>query len=407
MQVTTIGLDIAKNVFQVHGIDAAEKVVVRKQLRRRQVLEFFKALPACLVGMEACATAHYWARELTKLGHRVRLMPAKDVKAYVKRNKNDAADAEAICEAARRPTVRFVQIKSTEQQGRLMLHRARDLLMRQRTQVINAMRAHLAELGIVAAQGRDGIKELLKIIASEADARLPVDAHTSLVVLAAELQAMQTLIGSIEKRIMVQHRLSEASKRLKSIPGIGLIGATAIAATVPDPKVFGSGRAFAAWIGLVPREDSTGGKQKLGPISKRGDRYLRRILVVGACAVLRYARHKPEKYPWLTKLLERKPFKVVAVALANKISTISKSSMTRSAIAPETISCSVWVVTNSLFSCEIRVRPRPLTKSCDGYVPLWSNQQPAMATLSSQSLRWGLPPSRQETARRPCGGTPI
>ena len=323
MQVTTIGLDIAKNVFQVHGIDAAEKVVVRKQLRRRQVLEFFKALPACLVGMEACATAHYWARELTKLGHRVRLMPAKDVKAYVKRNKNDAADAEAICEAVRRPTMRFVQIKSTEQQGRLMLHRARDLLMRQRTQVINAMRAHLAELGIVAAQGRDGIKELLKIIASEADARLPVDAHTSLVVLAAELQAMQTLIGSIEKRIMVQHRLSEASKRLKSIPGIGLIGATAIAATVPDPKVFRSGRDFAAWIGLVPREDSTGGKQKLGPISKRGDRYLRRILVVGACAVLRYARQKPEKYPWLTKLLERKPFKVVAVALANKMARIA------------------------------------------------------------------------------------
>ena len=323
MQVTTIGLDIAKNVFQVHGIDAAEKVVVRKQLRRRQVLEFFKALPACFVGMEACATAHYWARELTKLGHRVRLMPAKDVKAYVKRNKNDAADAEAICEAARRPTVRFVQIKSTEQQGRLMLHRARDLLMRQRTQVINAMRAHLAELGIVAAQGRDGIKELLKIIASEADARLPVDAHTSLVVLAAELQAMQTLIGSIEKRIMVQHRLSEASKRLKSIPGIGLIGATAIAATVPDPKVFRSGRDFAAWIGIVPRQDSTGGKQKLGPISKQGDRYLRRILVVGACAVLRRARQEPGKYPWLTQLLARRPFKVVAVALANKMARIA------------------------------------------------------------------------------------
>jgi len=202
-------------------------------------------------------------------------MPAKDVKAYVKRNKNDAADAEAICEAVRRPTMRFVQIKSTEQQGRLMLHRARDLLMRQRTQVINAMRAHLAELGIVAAQGRDGIKELLKIIASEEDARLPVDAHASLVVLAAGLQAVQTMIGSIEKRIMVQHRSNEASQRLETIPGIGVIGATAIAATVPDPKVFGSGRAFAAWIGLVPREDSTGGKQKLGPISKRGDRYLR------------------------------------------------------------------------------------------------------------------------------------
>jgi len=306
-------------VFQVHGIDAGEKVVVRKQLRRRQVLEFFKALSPCLIGIEACATSHYWARELTKLGHQVRLMPAKDVKAYVKRNKNDSADAEAICEAVRRPTMRFVQIKSTEQQGRLMLHRTRDLLMRQRTQVINAMRAHLAELGIVAAQGREGVKELLKIIASEEDARLPVDAHTSLLVLAAELQAMQTLIGSIEKRIMVQHRSSEASQRLESIPGIGVIGATAIAATVPDPKVFRSGRDFAAWIGIVPREDSTGGKQKLGPISKQGDRYLRRILVVGACAVLRYARQHPEKYPWLTQLLARKPFKVVAVALANKM----------------------------------------------------------------------------------------
>ena len=323
MQITTIGLDIAKNVFQVHGIDASEKVVVRKQLRRSQVLAFFKALPACLVGMEACATAHYWSRELTKLGHQVRLMPAKDVKAYVRRNKNDAADAEAICEAARRPTMRFVQVKSTEQQGRLMLHRTRDLLMRQRTQIINALRAHLAELGIVAAQGRDGIKDLLKIIASEQDARLPVDAHASLVVLAAELQAMQTMIGSIEKQIMAQHRSSEASKRLESVPGIGVIGATAIAATVPDPKAFRSGRDFAAWIGLVPRQDSTGGKQKLGPISKQGDQYLRRILVVGAHAVLKRARQQPEKYLWLTRLLARRPFRVVAVALANKMARIA------------------------------------------------------------------------------------
>ena len=238
MQIATIGLDIAKNVFQVHGIDAAEKVVVRKQLRRGQVLAFFKALPPCLVGMEACATAHYWARELTKLGHQVRLMPAKDVKAYVKRNKNDAADAEAICEAVRRPTMRFVQIKSVEQQGRLMLHRARDLLMRQRTQLINALRAHMAELGIVAAQGREGIKELLKIIASEQDARLPVDAHASLVVLAAGLQAVQTMIGSIEKRIIAQHRSNEASKRLRSIPGIGIVGATAITATVRTRRFF-------------------------------------------------------------------------------------------------------------------------------------------------------------------------
>jgi len=323
MQIATIGLDIAKNVFQVHGIDAAERVVIRKQLRRRQVLEFFKALPPCLVGMEACATAHYWARELMKLGHLVRLMPAKDVKAYVKRNKNDAADAEAICEAVRRPTMRFVGVKSAEQQGRLMQHRTRDLLLRQRTQVINALRAHLAELGIVAAQGREGLKQLLKIIADEKDARLPIDARASLIVLAAQLQALHTMIGSIEKRLTVQHRANEASKRLESVPGIGIIGASAIAATVTDPNAFQSGRDFAAWIGLVPRQDSTGGKQKLGPISKQGDRYLRRILVVGAHSVLRRAKQNPEKYPWLTKLLARRPFKVVAIALANKMARIA------------------------------------------------------------------------------------
>jgi transposase len=323
MQITTIGLDIAKNVFQVHGIDSSEKVVVRKQLRRSQVLAFFKTLPPCLVGIEACATAHYWARALTKLGHRVRLMPAKDVKAYVKRNKNDAADAEAICEAVQRPTMRFVGVKSAEQQGRLMQHRTRDLLMRQRTQVINVLRAHLAELGITAAQGNAGLKELLTIIASNEDERLPADAHASLILLAAELQALQTLIGSIEKRIMAQHRGNEASKRLETIPGIGIVGATAIDATVTDPKAFRSGRDFAAWVGLVPRQDSTGGKQKLGPISKQGDRYLRRILVVGAIAVLQRARQQPEKYPWLTQLLARKPFKVVAVALANKMARIA------------------------------------------------------------------------------------
>jgi len=206
MHITTIGLDIAKNVFQVHGIDAAETVVVRKQLRRGQVLKFFEALPPCLVGMEACASAHYWARELTKLGHEVRLMPAKDVKAYVKRNKSDAADAEAICEAVRRPTMRFVQVKSAEQQGRLMQHRARDLLLRQQTQVTNALRAHMAELGIVAAQGREGLKQLLTIIADEKDARLPIDARASLIVLAAQLQALHTMIGSIEKRLIVQMR---------------------------------------------------------------------------------------------------------------------------------------------------------------------------------------------------------
>jgi transposase len=323
MQITTIGLDIAKNVFQVHGIDVAETVVVRKQLRRSQVMAFFASQPPCLIGMEACASAHYWARELTKLGHEVRLMPAKDVKAYVKRNKNDAADAEAICEAVRRPTMRFVRVKSGEQQGLLMQHRTRDLLMRQRTQVINALRAHLAELGITAAQGREGLKELLAIITDERDDRLPIDARASVMILAAQLQALQTLIGSIEKRIVAQHRGSEPSKRLKTIPGIGFIGATAITAVVTDPKAFRSGRDFAAWIGLVPRQDSTGGKQKLGPISKQGDRYLRRILVVGAHSVLRRAKHNPEKYPWLTRLLARRPFKVVAVALANKMARIA------------------------------------------------------------------------------------
>ena len=323
MHITTIGLDIAKNMFQVHGIDAAEQVVVRKQLRRGQVMKFFEALPPCLVGLEACATAHYWARELTRFGHQVRLMPAKDVKAYVKRNKNDAADAEAICEAVRRPTMRFVGVKSAEQQGRLMQHRTRDLLMRQRTQAINALRAHMAELGIVAAQGREGLKELLAIIADEKDERLPVDARASLIVLAAQLQALQTMIGSIEKRLVVQHRANEASKRLESIHGIGIIGASAIAATVTDPGAFRSGRDFAAWIGLVPRQESTGGKQKLGPISKQGDRYLRRILVVGAHSVLRRAKQNPEKYPWMTQLLARRPFKVVAIALANKMARIA------------------------------------------------------------------------------------
>ena len=264
MQITTIGLDIAKNMFQVHGIDAAEKVVVRKQLRRGQVMRFFEELSPCLVGLEACATAHYWARELTKLGHEVRLMPARDVRAYVKRNKNDAADAEAICEAVRRPTMSFVRVKSAEQQGQLMQHRARDLLMRQRTQLINAMRAHMAELGMIAPQGREGIKQLLAIIANDEDTRLPVDARASLIVLAAQLEAMQTMIGSLERRIVARHRSHPDSKRLQTIPGVGVIGATAIAATVTDPAAFRCGRDFAAWVGLVPRQDSTGGKPRLG-----------------------------------------------------------------------------------------------------------------------------------------------
>src|SRR4051795_4268724 len=244
MQITTIGLDIAKHVFQVHGIDVAEKVVLRKQLRRGQVLKFFASLPSCLIGMEACATAHYWARELTKLGHEVRLMPAKDVKAYVKRNKNDAADAEAICEAVRRPTMRFVRIKSAEQQGQLMQHRTRDVLIRQRTQIINALRAHLAELGLVAAQGDKGVKELLAIVADKEDTRLPIDARASVIVLAAQLEALESVIGAIEKRIKMQHRSSEASQRVETIPGIGVLGATAIVATAADSDRVSVGTRF-------------------------------------------------------------------------------------------------------------------------------------------------------------------
>jgi transposase len=287
------------------------------------VIAFFEALPPCLIGMEACATSHYWARELAKLGHEVQLMPAKDVKAYIKRNKNDAADAEAICEAVRRPTMRFVQVKSAEQQAQLMQHRARDLLMHQRTQLINAMRSHLAELGIIAPQGREGVKELLAIISNEDNKHLPNDARASLIVLAAQLQALQTTIGAIEKRIVVQHRANKESKRLQTVPGIGVIGASAIAATMTNPKIFRSGRDFAAWIGLVPRQMSTGGKPKLGPISIQGDRYLRRILVVGAVSVLRRAKLHPEKFPWITQMLSRRPFKVVAVALANKMARLA------------------------------------------------------------------------------------
>ncbi len=301
MQVITIGIDLAKHVFQVHGVDANDKVAFNKPLRRAQMLPFFAKLAPCLIGMEACASAHYWARELTKLGHDVRLMPAKDVKAYVKRNKNDAVDAAACCEAVRRPTVRTVPVKTPEQQAQLMQHRVRDLLVRQRTQAINALRSHLAELGIIAAQGYEGLKTLLSIITGGSDARLPENARVSLSALVAQIVSCQSEIGAIEKRLLAQHRKNEDSKRLETIPGIGVIGASAIAATVPDASIFKTGRDFAAWIGIVSREDSTGGKQRLGPISKQGDRYLRRLLVAGAFAVLKRAKLHPGKYPWLTQ----------------------------------------------------------------------------------------------------------
>jgi transposase len=323
MQISTIGIDLAKNVFQVHGVDAAEKLVLKKQLRRSQVLEFFSKLSPCLVGMEACATSHQWARELKKLGHDVRLMPASYVKAYVKRGKNDAADAAAICEAVTRPSMHFVPIKSSEQQSALMLHRTRDLLIRQRTQLINAMRAHLAELGLVARKGREGLQQLIRTVAEADDERLPSDACFACQAIIAQLQAVQIQITRLDKRIHQAHRVNPASKRLEAIPGFGVIVSTAVVATMTDPKAFKTGREFAAWIGLVPRQNSTGGKDRLGSISKQGDRYLRRLLIVGALSVVKSARARPDKYPWIMTLLGRRPAKVVAVALANKMARIA------------------------------------------------------------------------------------
>ncbi|MGE8943976.1 IS110 family transposase [Leptospira interrogans] len=324
MQATTIGIDLAKTVFQIHGVDATGEVVITRQLRRSQLIAFFRKLSPCLVGMEACATAHYWARELTKLRHTVRLMPASYVKAYVKRSKNDAADAAAICEAVTRPSMRFVPVKTIEQQASLMLHRARDLLVRQRTQLINALRAHLAEAGLVAPHGVDGVKALVAIVTDEAEQYdLPETMRKALMPLVGQLKAIGDQITTLERAIHARHRASDASRRLESVPGIGVIGATAIASTVTDPSTFKSGREFAAWIGLVPRQYSTGGKQRLGGISKQGDRYLRRLLVVGATTVIRHARAHPGKHPWLMKLLARKPSKVVAVALANKMARVA------------------------------------------------------------------------------------
>lgn len=316
--VTTIGLDIAKSVFQVHGVDAAGSVVLRQRLTRSRMLKFFASLPSCLIGIEACASSHYWARELVALGHDVKLMPAQYVKPYVKRSKNDATDAEAICEAVTRPTMRFVGIKSPEQQSAMMLHRVRLILSRQRTQLSNALRAHLAEFGIVAPIGRNGIDQLLAVIADSSDDRVPADARMCLEMLVAQLCIVKEQILENDRRIMASARETELGRRLMEIPGVGPLVASAIVATVPDPKVFRSGRDLSAWIGLVPRQNSSGGKERLGSISKAGHGYLRQMLIVGAMAVVRYAERNGTKRPWLVQLLARRKAKVAAVALANK-----------------------------------------------------------------------------------------
>jgi transposase len=297
--------------------------VLRRKLQRPEVLEFFKGLPPCLVGIEACGTAHHWAREIRALGHEVRLMPASYVKPYVKRGKTDAADAEAICEAVTRPTMRFVPIKTAEQQAVLMLHRSRDLLVRQRTMLVNALRGHMAELGIIAPQGISRVADLVAVILGEDETKLPMLARQALSGLVTELEALGNRIGAIEAAILAWHKDNEASRRLATIPGVGPITASAIVASITDPTQFRSARHLAAWIGLVPKQNSSGGKERQGGISKQGDRTLRRLLVLGATAVIRHARTKSAtEASWLKGLLDRRPAKLVAVAQANKTARI-------------------------------------------------------------------------------------
>ncbi len=323
MKSITIGVDLAKSVFQVHGVDAEGGVTVRKKLRRAEVLKFFEALAPCLVGMEACATAHYWAREIGALGHDVRLMPPSYVKAYLRRQKNDAADAEAICEAVTRPTMRFVPIKSAERQSVLVLHRTRELLVRQRTMLINAIRGHCAEFGMIAPQGARRSADLIEQVRSADASLLPDLARSALLMLATQLEALAAQIHALERQLMIWHRQDEARQRLATIPGVGIITATALAASVTDPSLFRSGREFAAFLGLVPRQSSSGGKDRLGRISKMGDGYLRKLLVVGATSVIRRAAvNTSATGVWVRSLMERKPARLVTVAMANKTARI-------------------------------------------------------------------------------------
>jgi len=327
MQITVVGLDIAKHVFQAHAADADGRAVAQVKLRRAQVLDYFRGLPPCLVGLEACATAHHWARELIALGHTVRLMPPAYVKAYVKRNKTDAADAEAIAEALTRPTMRFVPVKSVDQQSMLMLHRVRELLVRQRTMLATALRAHLAEFGIIAPQG---IHRIEKLAAQVHDPAVPPPARDALKLLVAQLASTWRQIDEIEKKLVALHRTEAVSRRLASIPGVGPITAMAIASTVPDPTMFRSGREFAAWLGLTPKSHSSGGKDKLGRISKRGDRYIRHLLYIGAGNAIRFAKARAATgEAWIRALQARRPPKVVIIALANKMARIAWALMMR------------------------------------------------------------------------------
>ena len=321
-QASTIGLDLAKRVFQAHGADASGRLVFRKRLVRAKLLEFFAAQPPCTVAMEACAGAHHWAREIEKLGHTVRLIPPAYVKPYVKRQKNDTADAEAICEAAQRPSMRFVPVKSEAQQASGVVFRARDLLVRQRTQCINALRGHLSEYGYVVPQGITHADTLVEHIENPSTS-LPESARTVLAVLVATFRALEAQVAELDAEITRRAKADPVARRLMTIPGIGPIAATAVTALVPAPEGFRAGRDFAAWLGLVPLQRSSGGKQKLGAVSKMGERTIRRLLILGASAVVRWAgqRGAPEG-SWLAGMLARKPKMLVTVALANKTARI-------------------------------------------------------------------------------------
>jgi transposase len=319
-----------KNVFQAHGVDAAGRAVLRRKLRRSEVLPFFAKVPRALVGIEACHTAHHWGRELAKLGHEVRLMPPQFVRPYVKSQKNDAADAEAICEAVQRPSMRFVPVKSADQQAVILLHRARDLLIRQRSSLISAIRAHFAEFGITVGQGMRNIDRLLALLQAAGAERLPTIAAEMLGVLAAQLRVAAERVDEVEARLLAWHRADETSRRLQGVPGIGPVTASALVATVGDPRQFRSGRQFAAWLGLVPQQRSSGGKERLGGISKRGDGYIRRLLVHGARAVVGWRKRSTDgAASWIDRLLERRPTNVATVAYANKLARIAWAVMMR------------------------------------------------------------------------------
>jgi transposase len=339
-EITTVGLDLAKNVFQAHGADASGRAVLRKKLRRDQVLAFFAELPPCVVAMEACGGAHFWGREIGKLGHEVRLIPPAYVRPFVKRQKNDAADAEAICEAAQRPTMRFVPVKSKEVQGAAMVFRVRELLIRQRTQAINALRGHLTEFGLVVPQGAANAARLIALV-EDPDSGLPADAIATLKVLVTTLVHLQEEIRKLDVEIEGRAKENEVARRLMTVPGIGPLIATAIAVLAPPPETFRCARDFAAWLGLTPRQHSTGGKQRLGATTKMGERSLRRLLIIGANSVIikRHVHAAARPGTWLGSLLTRKPPMLVRVALANKMARIVWALMARGGVyqSPATV----------------------------------------------------------------------